>query len=79
MGSRIFYLGLAETSKEIIDTWINAINEGRPLSQEEIKYIMDLQDKAILDELNINDGLSEEELQYENLANNFKDKDKMMN
>lgn len=71
-------MGLAQVSKEIVDTWINAINESRPLNQEEIKYIMDLQDKAILEELGINDGLTEEELQYEHIASNyFKDRDKM--
>ena len=74
-------MGLAQVSKEIVDTWINAINEGRPLTQEEIKYIMDLQDKAILEELGINDGLTEDEALLEHFSNKdyFKDRDKMRN
>ena len=62
-------MGLAQVSKEIVDTWINAINEGRPLNHEEIKYIMDLQDKAILEELGINDGLTEDEALLEHFSN----------
>ena len=71
-------MGLANVAKEIIDTWQFAINEGRPLTQEEIRYIMDLQDKAIIEELGINDGLSEEEFNAEHIQDNyFKDRDKI--
>ena len=74
-------MGLAQVSKEIVDTWINAINEGRILTQEEIRYIMDLQDKAILEELGINDGLTEDEALLEHFSNKdyFTDRDKMRN
>lgn len=62
-------MGIKEYCQEIIDTWMNAINQGRDLTASEKKYIMKLQDKAIAEELPINDGLTQEELEAENCSN----------
>lgn len=69
---------LFDCAREIIDTWQLAINESRELSNQEIDYILSLQAKVIEEQILENDGLTDEELQYENQANNhFKFKGKM--
>jgi hypothetical protein len=61
-------MGLADCSREVINVWMEAIHEGRELTQEEIDYILSLQARAIEEQIE-EDGLDEEELEAEFLAN----------
>ena len=74
---------LADCAKEMIDMWQTAINEERELTPDEKQYLLDLQERTIKKEQESNDGLTEEELRYENIANHqidyFKDRDGMKN
>jgi hypothetical protein len=69
-----------EAAKEIVKTWCIIVDEERELTQDETDYIMKLQEKVI-EQMRLEDGLTEEELEAENNANHFldyfKDRDHM--
>lgn len=73
-------MGLSDCLKEIESTMMNAVNEGRELSGEEVIHILKLQADEIKRQLSEDDGLNLEELEAENSANfhinYFKDRDK---
>ena len=60
---------LCDITKEIVDTWTNAINQERELTREEKIYIMKIQDDYIQTQLEIDDGLTDEELEAEYYSN----------
>ena len=82
MGGCIF-LGLADCLKEIESTMMNAVNEGRELSGEEVIHILKVQAEEIKRQIQDDDGLSDEEALAEHFSNNrldyFKDRDRMRN
>ena len=80
MGSLLF-LTLSDCLKEIESTMMNAVNEGRDLSGEEVIHILKVQAEEIKRQLQEDDGLSEEEALMEHFSNKdyFKDRDKMRN
>ena len=58
---------------------MNAVNEGRDLSGEEVIHILKVQAAEIKRQLEQDDGLSEEEALMEHFSNKdyFKDRDKV--
>ena len=72
-------MGLADCLREIESTMMNAVNEGRELSGEEVIHILKVQAEEIKRQLENDDGLSDEEALMEHFSNKdyFKDRDKM--
>ena len=62
-------MGLADCLKEIESTMMNAVNEGRELSGEEVIHILKLQAEEIKRQIQEDDGLSEEEALAEHFSN----------
>ena len=72
-------MGLADCLKEIESTMMNAVNEGRDLTGEEVIHILKVQAEEIQRQLQEDDGLTEEEALAEHFSNRdyFKDRDKI--
>ena len=68
---------LSDCLKEIESTMMNAVNEGRDLSGEEVIHILKVQAEEIKRQLEQDDGLSEEEALMEHFSNKdyFKDRE----
>jgi hypothetical protein len=69
-------LTLADCLQEIESTMMQAVNEGRDLSGEEIIHILKVQQEEIKRQLLEDDGLSDEEALAEHFSNKhyFKEK-----
>lgn len=74
---KVFHLTLSDCLKEIESTMMQAVNEGRELSGEEVFHILKVQAEEIKRQIQEEDGLTDEELELENQANHhFKFGDK---